>query len=222
MNWTTEAAVTELRNLAAESDQIRQRYPESEFADWRTRVFVAVEGIFENGSLFFRQLTALKWGEPKPRVGYQYRDESHAYMIRCSEDIMTAKGILLAAARSLEEGTVSLRHPEFQRVSQGSRPPKVFLIHGHDDANLLRLQRLLSTRWKIPPVVLREEAGRGRTLIEKFEQEAEEATFAIALLTPDDMVQMAERNYLQPRPNVVFELGWFCGRLGRDNTLILF
>ena len=40
------------------------------------------------------------------------------------------------------------------------------------------------------------------------------------LLTPDDIIQ-ANENYEQARPNVIFELGWFFGRLGRKKVCII-
>lgn len=115
--------------------------------------------------------------------------------------------------------------PDAGRAPLGGGPGPdantVFIIHGHDEANLLRLEKHLGKRWNLTPIVMRGEAGKGRTLIEKFEQEAAPAGFAIALLTPDDLVKAGDTEYGQPRPNVVFELGWFCGRLGRSNVCIL-
>jgi predicted nucleotide-binding protein len=36
------------------------------------------------------------------------------------------------------------------------------------------------------------------------------------------MVTCEDQEYPQARPNVIFELGWFYGRLGRDRVAILF
>jgi predicted nucleotide-binding protein len=72
------------------------------------------------------------------------------------------------------------------------------------------------------PIVLRYHPGKGRTLIEKFEQEAQDACYAIALLTPDDLVEVSGTHQFQARPNVLLELGWFFGRLGRARVCILF
>ncbi len=71
-------------------------------------------------------------------------------------------------------------------------------------------------------IVLSAEAGKGRTLIEKFEDEAQRAAYAFVLLTPDDVIKKSDTEYSQARPNVIFELGWFYGRLGRDRVCILF
>jgi predicted nucleotide-binding protein len=98
---------------------------------------------------------------------------------------------------------------------------RVFIVHGHDELNVHKLRDYLRDELKLVPVVMSFEAGKGRTLIEKFEQEAEGIVYAFALLTPDDVVQTANGQYAQARPNVAFELGWFYGRLGRQNVCIL-
>ena len=41
------------------------------------------------------------------------------------------------------------------------------------------------------------------------------------LLTHDDIINTSDANYAQARPNVLFELGWFYGRLGRKNVCII-
>ena len=45
--------------------------------------------------------------------------------------------------------------------------------------------------------------------------------YGLAVFTPDDEVTSGEQTYLQARPNVIYELGWFCGRLGRGNVILL-
>ena len=67
------------------------------------------------------------------------------------------------------------------------------------------------------PVVLKEIADAGRSVIEKFEEVASECCHAVVLLTPDDhsQVKNGEPPSWQPRMNVAFELGWFCAKSGR-------
>ncbi len=98
----------------------------------------------------------------------------------------------------------------------------VFIVHGHDEKNLLRLKEILRERWKLEPIVLSAKPGKGRTIIEKFEAEAQSAAFAFVVLTPDDSIAKDGAGYSQARPNVIFELGWFYGRLGRAKVCILF
>jgi len=101
---------------------------------------------------------------------------------------------------------------------------KVFIVHRHDEANLYKLRDLLKERYKLKCIVMKWKPGMGRTLIEKFEQEAQDAGFAFIIMTPDDLIKIPgkEEEYSQARPNVIFEVGWFYGRLGRNRVCILF
>jgi predicted nucleotide-binding protein len=71
--------------------------------------------------------------------------------------------------------------------------------------------------------VLSEQSERGMTVIEKFEHHAPLCSFAFALLTPDDQmagVGGADSRW-RARQNVIFELGWFMAKLGRDRVVVL-
>jgi hypothetical protein len=116
-----------------------------------------------------------------------------------------------------EDGDASY---EIKRVVP--RTSKVFVIHGHDTTNTLRLRAMLKERFALAPVILSEQPARGRTIIEKFESEADDSSYAFALITPDDLIRHGAPTYAQARPNVLFELAWFYGRLGRDRVCILF
>lgn len=112
--------------------------------------------------------------------------------------------------------------PAAVEVAQPAVSRTVFIVHGHDEPNRLRLEEFLRERWHLDPIVLMAEPGKGRTLIEKFEQEAQRAAYAIVIFTPDDLVEVSGTKYTQARPNAIFELGWFYGRLGRERVCILF
>ena len=108
-----------------------------------------------------------------------------------------------------------------QRREQPS-PKEIFVIHGRDNEAKEMVARFL-TRLALTPVILHEQPNQGRTIIEKFEQHAQ-VGFALALLTPDDVGALRDnRNDLKPRArqNVVFELGYFLGRLGRNRVCAL-
>jgi predicted nucleotide-binding protein len=97
---------------------------------------------------------------------------------------------------------------------------KVFIVHGQAEAIKLELKSIL-TNLKIEPVILSEMPDNGRTVIEKFENYARFCAFAYVIITPDDFVENKKKKYFQGRPNVLFELGWFSGRFGRDKVRIL-
>jgi predicted nucleotide-binding protein len=98
----------------------------------------------------------------------------------------------------------------------------IFIIHGHSESARMQLKTLLAG-FDLNPIVLGEENDRGMTIIEKFEFYAPLCSFAFALLTPDDKmagVEEADPRW-RARQNVIFELGWFMARLGRERVMVL-
>jgi len=98
----------------------------------------------------------------------------------------------------------------------------VFVVHGHDDGLKETVARYLS-RLDLTPVVLHEQPNQGRTIIEKFEHHAD-VDFAVVLFTPDDAghpINKAEQARPRARQNVVLELGFFMGALGRHRVCVL-
>lgn len=97
---------------------------------------------------------------------------------------------------------------------------KVFIVHGHDDGARETVARFLE-RIGLEAVILHEQANQGRTIIEKVVANSD-VGFAVVLLTPDDEGCM-KGGALEPRArqNVLLELGYFIGRLGRDKVCAL-
>jgi CheY-like chemotaxis protein len=103
--------------------------------------------------------------------------------------------------------------------------PKAFIVHGHDEKAVLELKDFLqnSLRWQ-EPVILREQQSGGKTIIEKFEEYANEVDYVFVLLTPDDEIDKTEADIIKKRrsrQNVIFELGFFYGVLGRKSSRVI-
>jgi predicted nucleotide-binding protein len=99
----------------------------------------------------------------------------------------------------------------------------VFLVHGHDEGAKHAVARFLE-QIGVTPVILQEQINRGMTVIEKFEDFASRAGFAVILMTPDDIghpVGKEGEKKVRPRQNVVLELGYFVAKLGRAKTLVI-
>jgi predicted nucleotide-binding protein len=58
--------------------------------------------------------------------------------------------------------------------------------------------------------------------LESLIKALETSDFAVLVLTPDDLMQSRDHEAAAPRDNVVFELGLFMGRLGRDRCFFVF
>lgn len=98
----------------------------------------------------------------------------------------------------------------------------VFLVHGHNTLAREAVARLL-LQLNLTPIILGEEPNAGRTIVEKLEQSSDVA-FAVVLLTGDDKGGMKEQNDLSPRArqNVILELGYFMGTLGRRRVCAVY
>lgn len=92
---------------------------------------------------------------------------------------------------------------------------KVFIVHGRDEHMKEAAARLV-LELGLLPIILGEEVDQGRTIIQKFEDHAREAVFALVLLSPDDVGRLASDEALRPRArqNVILELGYFLAKLG--------
>ncbi|MBD8349768.1 TIR domain-containing protein [Dysgonomonas sp. HGC4] len=99
---------------------------------------------------------------------------------------------------------------------------KVFIVHGHDEKAKIDVARTLE-KLGLEAIILHEQADGGKTIIEKFEKNAIDVGFAVILLTADDEGKAKRENDYKDRArqNVVFEMGYFMGKLGRDRVLLL-
>jgi len=93
----------------------------------------------------------------------------------------------------------------------------VFIVHGHDNELKTEIQLLLA-RAGVNNIVLHEQADKGRTVIDKLVEESLNSNYAIALLSPDDMLMDGST---RARQNVILEIGYFIGRLGKERVRIL-
>jgi len=99
----------------------------------------------------------------------------------------------------------------------------IFIVHGSDTSRAERVARLVGNATGRGTIILREQPSLGQTLIEKFEQHATAACYAVVILTPDDEGGRHGQNARNPRgrQNVIFEMGYFYGILGRSRVSVL-
>lgn len=109
---------------------------------------------------------------------------------------------------------------------------EIFIVHGHNEEMKQTVARVVS-QLGLKPIILHERPNEGKTIIEKFESNVESINFAIVLLSADDLAASARDlngiegedvlHHLEKRArqNVVFEMGYFAGRLGRANVFFL-
>jgi predicted nucleotide-binding protein len=111
-----------------------------------------------------------------------------------------------------------------QQTDAGSQDGSVFVVHGHDERTKLAAAHFLEQVTGRYPIILQEQPNAGQTIIEKLEQYAGTAAFAVVLLTGDDQGSEMASTQVRPRArqNVVLELGYFLARLGRSHVAVLY
>lgn len=117
-----------------------------------------------------------------------------------------------------------IKTPSSPQIELATTDNRVFIVHGHDETMKLDVARVIE-RLGLNAVILHEQSDQGMTVIEKFEQNALDCNFALILLSPDDIgycsSKSPEEGKCRARQNVILELGYFLGKLGRNKVLPL-
>jgi predicted nucleotide-binding protein len=100
----------------------------------------------------------------------------------------------------------------------------VFIVHGHNEEMKQSVARVIEKQG-IETIILHEKSNRGKTIIEKIEANSD-VNAAIVLFSADDYgfkkSEDCSKAKLRPRQNVIFEMGLFIGKLGRENVICLY
>ena len=164
------------------------------------------------------------WG----RGGSTDYDAQDAHEARqyLAEGKQRSAALLRQAIRALENDIAELEPDSAQAPLHASVPSrdqsKVFVVHGHDDGAREAVARFLE-KIELEAIILQEQPDQGLTIIEKFESYASQVGFAVVLLTPDDLggPNSEPAQTSRARQNVIFELGYFVGKLGRGRVCLL-
>ena len=186
--------------------------------DWlqRTKSLLRVIGAHDD---LMTSLNELEWAYyPMVYVDGQDRSGWPARSRQIRADSMR-EAIRIASAALDEHTLVYGSGGQAQSSSEFGGAVEVFIVHGHDHALRAEVASFLSSVLGRHPIVFDKEPSAGsETVIEKLERLGERAGFAVVLMTPDDDVGDSEK---RARQNVLIELGWFSGRLGRDRVRII-
>lgn len=118
---------------------------------------------------------------------------------------------------------ISTKHEfEFTEVKKFVSNKKVFVVHGHDGEIKTEVAQFFK-RWEFDVIILNEQPNHGKTIIEKLEASSD-VDLAVILMTGDDLGRLKSDEIDQPRArqNVIFEAGYFMGRLGRNKVILIY
>ena len=178
------------------------------FHKWYDAMLRYLALYFDENNETFKRISTVDTGGN----GYSLK---HVY-----DGIITNVHLLLDKAEKITHNVSSLSKEHKPRLEMSK---KIFIVHGHDDEMKSSVARLLE-KFDLEPIILSEQNDRGRTIIEKFEEESN-VGFAVVLMSDkDDMgAEVGSTDYRpRARQNVILELGYFIGKLGRkDHVCVL-
>ncbi len=217
------AGIDDLKLKSVYSPEIATTY-HPEFVIWLRRARAAIRYAFGDQSTQLRDFDGVEYARP---FGF---DEE---LTSASDSDYYFGGLDMAAAivRSMideieeywedDDNAPVTDSATTDRSQQAVISRRIFVVHGRDEGAKESVARFLE-KVGLEPVILSELPGKGQTIIEKFESNSD-VGFAVAILTPDDAGSLSDETELKARArqNVIFELGFFIGKLGRDRVCAL-
>ena len=150
----------------------------------------------------------------------------NVFMFITTEDVISGDGYTTDITRELikevTEKIETTSGKEVAPLSIHADNKKVFVVHGQDNAIKSEMARFLD-KAGLEPIILHEQASSSNTIIEKIEANSD-IGYAVVLYTPCDIGARKVDNpdlKSRARQNVVFEHGYFIGRLGRSRVSAL-
>jgi predicted nucleotide-binding protein len=216
-----QIALKRLQRLLDQIPEIRSRgHSSPEISTWQGNVKIVLSELYGEDSLIFKEFDGIWFS---PIMIYSGQPESD-FVMALNSGLDHARGFLHSRISDLQESVgleIQGSSGDSAVFSQSSR--RIFVVHGHDHGNKEMVARFLGGL-DLEPVVLHEQADQGKTIIEKFEAHASDVRCAVVILTADDIASSKatpEQKEFRARQNVILELGFFVGKLGRDRTFAL-
>jgi len=189
-----------------------------EWLAWKTRTYNLVTQIAAPNS------PAMKLAETAIRI--RTEGEYSSEFERLKETMVKA---LKLSALSIKNDSFGELKKQTTRNPSIASSNKIFVVHGHDHGLKTDLENFLADVG-LEPIILHKKPDEGQTIIEKFEKHSD-VGYAFILLTPDEIAYTIEQDKLsdlerkkekRARPNVIFEFGYFVGKLGRNRVCCLY
>lgn len=184
------------------------------FTEWHNDAMAAARNIFGEGSVRDKSFAAIKF------AGNPFLANEREWFLH---GLSTAKAMLSSMAAEVFDFWPNDETSSSTTNRKAASGRDVFIIHGRN-LDLAEVVARFVDKRGLNAVILHEKPNKGRTIIEKFEQNAMPCAFAIALLTADDEGRLRNSDedlHHRARQNVILELGYFHGALGRDRVAVL-
>lgn len=217
-------AIEKINSLIGRVDELQRiNRSSAQFKKWIRDTQVALEHIFGKESRHISDFNQISYS----MGAFSNLTPDSAFQERYIEGLENARHVLVSMIEEIEEYWEESSAQSEPEGPQGSNENfleidsnKIFIVHGHDSGTKETVARFIS-QLGLEPIILHEQANQGKTIIEKFEDHSD-VGYAIALITPDDTgapINEPDDVRQRARQNVIFEFGYFIGKLGRDRVV---
>ncbi|MFA5877619.1 MAG: nucleotide-binding protein [Candidatus Paceibacterota bacterium] len=133
-----------------------------------------------------------------------------------SEDLATIRSMTIRKSIEPAQKAKQVKASTKSRKKAKKNNKKVFVVHGRKTSAKQKVAAYLKSVG-LDPIILHEQPNKGRTIIEKLE-DCSDVACAVVILTPDDrggIKRIGTELQSRARQNVIYELGYFVGKLTR-------
>lgn len=212
-------AVKELSTIISKIDNMLAQQvtcEDPQFQAWRTRAELFLSEYYGRDSIQLQKFNELIF------IPFIFNDNitHYDYIQTCADSLMVAKEHFQIYLEQIEEDQKERLDVPPEKIPFNFQ--KVFIVHGHDGELKHAVARMIEKQDDLKAIILSEQITPGKTIIEKIEENSDVAG-AICLFTADDLGRAKADTKDEPRArqNVVFEAGYFMGKLGRDHVVII-
>lgn len=204
-----------IEDLIKQAQEIEYRNGKRDAVSKRAEMLI--RKIFGNDSHYLKSLKSVSYS-PKLFFSSTPNEVFEDHFYSGKEEFLNLLNVILEDIK-LDE-TIN---PAINKENNIFNNENIFIVHGHNDEMKISVARTIE-KLKLKAIILHEQPSKGKTIIEKFTENSE-VGFAIILLSADDIAysknDKPDNAKFRARQNVIFELGYFIGKLGRERVLAL-
>lgn len=228
-----QQAETMIQTLPGDTSEYRYQLQAARFAPW---AFEANEEDFQKSWQQGKDsiLNILKAIEADEKLNFQDAPEAKktepTEVTKPAEEVAALPKIQdnVPTEQPQPEPPQETTEPQIPAASTSPKPPqpsnRVLLIHGSDDKMKEKVSGVLK-KWGLTVILSFDRENFHKPLAQKM-TEFSDAAFVIALLSFDGYFygkdQKVKDAKFVSQPNVIFELGFMLGKLGRDKVFVLY
>lgn len=230
--FTKEEALEKLNRIKKMANQL-ENPNNTQFGIFTHKSLEILNDLFGGESWRYRQFNSIEWSY-NPGFYVTGMDIEGPSKQIFSEAISSVNAIVDDAIADINSGELvfskSIDKPQDSSEITKENPRtlsngKVFITHG-SSGDWRQVQRFVESRLRIETIELAEYLSKGRTIIEKLEDASNACFYAIIVMTGDDIGNKGdkiseEEAILRVRENVMHEIGFFQGKYGRQNVILL-